>query len=357
MKTVLTVTGGGSGIFDTLLTKGGASSWFLEGNIPYTSEATDAFLGYKPDKYCSDRTARRLAVKSYQRAIGYGVKPEEAQGIACTATLRKQEERAGRRHFFHIALHSLLKTQSWECEFYPDFDRQEQERLVSYALQSVVTGEELLLKYRPFDVVEKKETDVYGYKQVLNYEVPYTLITGDIFGLDKEPIIYSGSFNPMHKGHIDIINWCNKYLKHKPYIEISAINPDKGTLDYIDINPRIRDISNSVGNSIAGIIISKLPYFQLKIWTYKSPQFLVGTDTFNRVFNPKYYNENDRKLHAIAEDIRIYNSFFHILDRKDYSVDNSVIAEFGLQNHVRLVPKSEYEDSEGLASSKIRNKE
>ncbi|MBQ8286367.1 MAG: CinA family protein, partial [Thermoguttaceae bacterium] len=57
-RCVFSISGGGSAFLSDYLTIPGASASFLEGLIPYSPEATNAFLGFRPENYSSERTAR-----------------------------------------------------------------------------------------------------------------------------------------------------------------------------------------------------------------------------------------------------------------------------------------------------------
>ena len=65
---VFSITGGGSAFLSDYLSLPGASASFLEGLIPYSPEATNAFLGFRPENYSSERTARLLASSALRRA-------------------------------------------------------------------------------------------------------------------------------------------------------------------------------------------------------------------------------------------------------------------------------------------------
>lgn len=65
---VIAVTGGGAGVIGRLLAVPGASRFLLEARVPYCTAALDDFLGAKPEQYCSDRTARAMAMAAYWRA-------------------------------------------------------------------------------------------------------------------------------------------------------------------------------------------------------------------------------------------------------------------------------------------------
>ena len=45
-----------------LLAIPGASRFLLEARVPYGTAALDEFLGARPEQYCSDRTARAMAM-------------------------------------------------------------------------------------------------------------------------------------------------------------------------------------------------------------------------------------------------------------------------------------------------------
>ncbi|MBQ8286476.1 MAG: CinA family protein [Thermoguttaceae bacterium] len=65
---VFSISGGGSAFLSDYLSIPGASASFLEGLIPYSPEATNAFLGFRPENYSSERTARLLASAALRRA-------------------------------------------------------------------------------------------------------------------------------------------------------------------------------------------------------------------------------------------------------------------------------------------------
>jgi len=68
-RVVLAITGGGSEVVGELLRHGNGSATVLDAVIPYSTNAMDRFLGRKPDKYCSEKTARSMAMVAYQRAL------------------------------------------------------------------------------------------------------------------------------------------------------------------------------------------------------------------------------------------------------------------------------------------------
>ena len=70
---VLIVTGGGSLAISDLLTVPGASRTVLEALVPYSGESLTELLGKRPDQYCSEATARAMAVVAYQRAVRWRV--------------------------------------------------------------------------------------------------------------------------------------------------------------------------------------------------------------------------------------------------------------------------------------------
>ncbi len=76
---VFSISGGGSAFLSDYLSLPGASASFLEGLIPYSPEATNAFLGFRPENYSSERTARLLASAALRRARTLAAAEEETR--------------------------------------------------------------------------------------------------------------------------------------------------------------------------------------------------------------------------------------------------------------------------------------
>lgn len=329
---VLTVTGGGSQIIGDLLSQGGASSWFLEANVPYATKALVEFLdGYEPEKYASDKTARLMAIQSYKRAIELGATPEQAVGVSCTASLKRiTDEREGRVHRAYIGIQTKDRTQCFGYSFIEPRSRAEEEILVGSLIGNEIDRIRskldsypiLLTKDEEMEAVEEIREDRYNAFPLLfgSKKRDYKLVGSNEPFLGKGSVIFPGSFNPLHDGHAAIVKAAHAKLGKKVYLEISVTNPDKPSLDYTDIERRIFHIleyrDDEFHNALAGIILSNTAKFYDKIWQYPTSTYLVGTDTVNRIFDPKYGN-----IHDLIDLIKDTDSHFLIADRAGYKLD------------------------------------
>lgn len=102
---------------------------------------------------------------------------------------------------------------------------------------------------------------------------------------NKNLIIYKGSFNPIHNGHISIANKIKSlYTDSILCFSISTNTYDKGCLDFRDVSKRI-NIINKLGYDV---LIYNRPLFSdiLKILSIKSDKkiiFPIGYDTYQRI--------------------------------------------------------------------------
>src|SRR3954469_22816995 len=93
---VLAVTGGGSGAISALLQVPGASASVLEAIVPYAATALVDWLGGRPDQFCSERTARAMAMAAFERARELSdAGPHIVRGIGATANLASNRPKRG----------------------------------------------------------------------------------------------------------------------------------------------------------------------------------------------------------------------------------------------------------------------
>ena len=128
---VFSISGGGSAFLSDYLSIPGASASFLEGLIPYSPEATNAFLGFRPENYSSERTARLLAGAALRRARTLNAAEQETRksdknqkikdvanfdlsafslvGVGATASLVSDRPKRGEHRIF-CAVETLFET-------------------------------------------------------------------------------------------------------------------------------------------------------------------------------------------------------------------------------------------------------
>jgi len=327
-KIVAMVTGGGSGFFQSLLGNGGASSVFLEGAIPYAKKAFDEYYGSEPDGYCSERAARVLAKKAYLRALHLGG-GAMSMGVASTASLVSEGEREGRKHRFYVCIYTGYHQAVWGVEITSgnEYRDMQEEKVADFILERVVDA-----AYGQFNNVEwnsdclsltHDEINNCVHKQArimptyipINHHLDPTQV--------QSPVVFPGSYNPIHPGHENMIQWAFEHLGRPVWLEISTDNVDKPSLDRIDIAERVQSIRGS-NAPIAGIVITQSPKFVEKTYLFNQPTFLTGVDTYERLINVSYY-EDEVDMREKHQEMKRYGAKFYVFHRDGFEANPDVL--------------------------------
>src|SRR5262249_8609710 len=117
-KSVLAVTGGGTGAVALLLGIPGGSRTVLEVITPYHEHALVQFLGHRPQQFCSAATSRQMAVPAYDGAA-WLAPGEDVLGVGCTASLASDRPKRG-DHRFHVACHRPDRTMTYSLTLAKD---------------------------------------------------------------------------------------------------------------------------------------------------------------------------------------------------------------------------------------------
>lgn len=140
-------------------------------------------------------------------------------------------------------------------------------------------------------------------------------------------VIYPGSWNPFHSGHELILTHATEILGVKPVLELSTVNADKGRMSYDEITKRI-------GNHLEHeAIITEAPTFFQKAQFFSDPNqeliFVVGTDTWKRILDPKYAGPlPELKEHFIKHNVKFLVFHRHSEPMINDSILNDLIIQY-----------------------------
>jgi len=297
---VVAVTGGGSGAISALLTVPGASATVLEAVVPYSSRALEEWLGGKPDSYCSERTARAMAMAAFERARALSTAdPHTLLGIGATASLASNRPKRG-AHRIHVAWQSADTTAVASVEFEKDARSREQEEAAATVIVLDVIAEACGIQSRPAlefqgqprrrHIVDRPFTELLlGERQSIQLPRDETAAPRAIF---------PGAFNPIHSGHRRMAALAAEKLGCPVTFELSITNVDKPPLDFIEIADRVQQFSGD------RLLLTRAPRFTDKARLAPGCTFVVGVDTIRRIGDPKYYagstTERDAAIAALA---------------------------------------------------------
>ena len=129
---------------------------------------------------------------------------------------------------------------------------------------------------------------------------------------EKKPLcLFTGSFNPLHRGHEHILGVVERLKGVRPVVELSVANADKPAL-----HP---DVALARAAQFAGrwdVSLSREPLFVQKARAY-GPQtvFVVGFDTATRILNKKYYGNSDSETARVLQEIKDLRCSFLVAGR------------------------------------------
>ena len=231
-------SGGGTKAISSLLRVPGASKTILESYIPYSKKSMDLFLNKKPDHYCSLNTCLSMSANAYKKSIE--IEPETKTkyliGIAVTASLATTYKKIGDHKFFIVMqTDSYTKTISCILEKNSRTREEEEELITEYVLSLIAETCSINNEFPQHQ--EKVEIETItaekSWRKLLNNEINYV-------SSDKAipELIFPGSFNPLHDGHLKMREMAENKTGMRATFEICARNAVKPTLNFYAIkNP------------------------------------------------------------------------------------------------------------------------
>ena len=324
-KAALAITGGGSGAVGELLRVPGGSRLLIEAQVPYDALALGAFLGFAPAQACSSDTAIAMAATARARAARLAPAGADLVGLGATAALVSDRPRKG-EHRFHIAFADTARIAHCTCVMAKGRrDRAAEEDLVSGAIvlwlaracgiaapspRSLLDADE---QYAETVVAPGAAVDTLD--QLLAGELDRVTVQPDgqvVVSAPQPFVLFPGSFNPMHDGHVLLARVAEELRQQPLAFEISVTNVDKPPLAGETVRHRVAQFAWK-----SPVELTRAPTFVEKSRLFPGSTFVVGADTAERLFGPRYYGDDERRMHVALEEIGNSGSTFLVAVRID----------------------------------------
>ncbi|XP_043701441.1 uncharacterized protein LOC122651928 [Telopea speciosissima] len=302
-QAVLYLSGGASQALGWLMSVTGASNTILETVVPYSKMSMTQLLGKIPSHFTSQQTVEEMALLAYNRALKLSRPGHPVVGVGFTGSLASSHPKLGDHRFYlstrtcdrhwvsKVTLSKGLRTREQE-------DKVSSHLLIKALADACKVSASFVSELNDSEVPDESEKlfdEDQQLQQLLDGQIcmkvyPFSETNGSN---SERKIILSGSFNPMHDGHLKLLEVATSICGDGyPCFEISAVNADKPPLTVSQIKDRVKQFGK-VGKTV---IVSNQPYFYKKAELFPGSAFVIGADTAARLVNPKYYGEDRGKM-------------------------------------------------------------
>jgi hypothetical protein len=321
-KAALAITGGGSGAIGELLRVPGGSRLLIEAQVPYDALALATFLGFAPAQACNADTAVAMARSVRARAARLVPSGTDLVGLGATAALVSDRPRKG-EHRFHIAFANSARIA--HCTGVLAKGRREraaEEDLVSHAIVLWLADACGIAAPSPRSLLDADEH--FAEAVVATADTIDQLLAGELDRVTAQPdgqlmlsaprplVLLPGSFNPVHAGHILLARVAEDIRQQPLAFEISVTNVDKPPLADNTVRHRVGQFAWK-----APVELTRAPTFVEKSRLFQGTTFVIGADTADRLFAPKYYGDDELRMHGALEEIARSGASFMVAVRCD----------------------------------------
>ena len=307
-KLVIAVAGGGTGAIAALARRPGASRTLLHAVVPYSKESMRAYLGSEPRSLCSKETAADMARQA--RDLGMSRFPELAAtlvGVGVTAALTTDRPRRGRNRCFVSIIGGAVDINR-EIDLRKDSrSRIDEERLVdglvlNCVAEAFAVSSRIELGLFPGEHVEDSVLGAAYWYERLTHSRIASFRQDERGRLSEGPVpagaVLPGSFDPLHRGHVELARAAADILDTEVAFELSVSNVDKPVIGLDELERRLAQFTG-----IGEALVTSAATFVEKARILPKPIFVIGADTAPRVVDRKYYGGGRREMLAALEEL------------------------------------------------------
>lgn len=307
-KAALAITGGGTGAVGELLRVPGGSRLLIEAQVPYDAQALATFLGFAPAQACGSDAAIAMARTALARVARLAPADADLVGLGATAALVSDRPRRG-EHRFHIAFANSAGIAHCTCVIAKGRrDRAAEEDLVSRGIILWLARACGVAAPSPRTLLDADEH--YAETALAAVDTVDQLLAGELDRVTVQPdgqmmlsapqpfVLFPGSFNPMHQGHVLLARVAEELRQQSVAFEISVTNVDKPPLAAETVRRRLTQFAWK-----SPVELTRAPTFVEKSRLFPGTTFVVGADTAERLFGPKYYGDDEARMHMALEEI------------------------------------------------------
>ena len=296
----------------------GSSATILEANDRYSQKSFVESIGFEPDKFVSLEASEALARQALKRAQYLKRDGTAALGVSCTASIATNRLKRGEHRCF-ISVADELAITSYELIFDKGTrNREEEEELVSILVLKTISEVCALtspaLELNNKDVLKKHHSSSEALVQLEKQNVNWLRLnsrgevtTGKTL---SDQILLSGSFNPVHAGHLQLVKLVANQKEKDVCFELPLVNAAKATIDAKEAVQRARQF---IGKG--DIILSLSPLFYEKAILFPNSMFIVGADTAVRLVQKHFYNDSEEEMLASFSAVRNEGCSFVVAGR------------------------------------------